>query len=66
VAAIALFFYRRNFAPRVERPEINAIFKKVPPVADGAIGKDEYGPPVTIDGDEVPNDFGNSGATATG
>ena len=48
LSAIALFFYRRNLAPREERPAIDATFKKVSPVADGAIGKDEYGPPVTM------------------
>lgn len=48
LAAIALFFYRGNLSPRVERPAIDAMFKKVSPVADGAIGKEEYGPPVTM------------------
>ena len=48
LTAIALFFYRRNLSPRVERPAIDAVFKKVSPVADGAIGKAEYGPSVTM------------------
>jgi Carbohydrate family 9 binding domain-like len=48
LAAIALFVYRKTISPRVERPAIDAVFKKVSPVADGAIGKDEYGPPVTM------------------
>jgi len=48
LAEIALFVYRRNISPRVERPAIDAMFKKVSPVADGAIGKEEYGPPVTM------------------
>ena len=48
LAAIALFVYRRTISPRVERPAIDAMFKKVSPVADGAIGKEEYGPPVTM------------------
>jgi hypothetical protein len=48
LAAIVLVIYRRYISPRVERPAIDAVFKKVSPVADGAIGKDEYGPPVTM------------------
>ena len=48
LTAIALFFYRRNLSPRVERPAIDAVFKKVSPVANGAIGKAEYGPSVTM------------------
>jgi hypothetical protein len=48
LAAITLYVYRRNLSPVVKRPAIDAIFKKVSPAADGAIGKREYGPPVTM------------------
>ena len=48
LAAIALFFSRRYLSPTEERPAIVASFKKVAPVADGVINKEEYGPPVTM------------------
>jgi hypothetical protein len=48
LAAIALFFYRRYLRPTEERPAIVASFKKVAPVADGVINKEEYGPPVRM------------------
>jgi hypothetical protein len=50
VAAIAvvLVFYRRHLSRTDPRPAIAATFKKVSPVADGTIGKNEYGVPVTI------------------
>jgi len=48
LAAVALWFYRRHMSPQWERPAIVASFKKVSPVTDGALGKDEYGPPVMM------------------
>jgi serine/threonine protein kinase len=48
LAAVALWFYRSHVLPKEERPLIVATFKKVSPVADGMIGKEEYGPAVTM------------------
>jgi hypothetical protein len=53
LAAVALGFYRRHILPKEERPLIVAAFKTVSPVADGMIGKEEYGPPVTMTWNEV-------------
>jgi hypothetical protein len=48
LAALALLFYRRHLARSQDRPSIVATFKRVSPVADGVIAKEEYGPPVTM------------------
>ncbi len=52
LAAVALWFYRRHMLPKDERPAIVATFKKVSPVADGVLGTEEYGPPVTMSWNE--------------
>jgi hypothetical protein len=50
LSALALSIYRKYILPLTdeERPEIVAVYRKVSPVADGAIGVNEYGPGVTI------------------
>lgn len=52
LAAVTLWFYRRHFLPKNTRPAIVALFQGHTPVADGVIGKGEYGPPVTMTWDE--------------
>src|SRR5262249_36582374 len=47
------WFYRKHVLPKEERPLIVAAIKKVSPVPDGVIGKEENGPPVTMTWTEV-------------
>jgi hypothetical protein len=48
VAAVALLFYRKYLHKPDERPTMLAAYRKVPPVADGSIGKNEYGAALTL------------------
>src|SRR5215831_14732698 len=49
-SALALVVYRKYILPMTgeERPEVVAVYRKVSPVTDGAIGGNEYGRGVTI------------------
>jgi hypothetical protein len=48
LSALAVFFYGKYLRPPNERPTIGVEYRKVSPVADGAIGEKEYGPGVTL------------------
>src|SRR5438874_7239922 len=48
VVAVALLVYRNYLHKPDERPTIVAAYRKVPPVADGSIGKNEYGAALTL------------------
>ena len=49
-SALALVVYRKYILPMTEeeRPEVVAVYRKVSPVTDGAIGVNEYGRGLTI------------------
>jgi len=48
LSAFAVFLYGKYLRPPSERPTIFVEYRKVSPVADGAIGEKEYGPGVAI------------------
>jgi hypothetical protein len=48
LSALAVFLYGKYLRPPSERPTIFVEYRKVSPVADGAIGEKEYGPGVAI------------------
>jgi hypothetical protein len=49
MSALVLFAYRKfNKSYQAELPDIVVMYRKVAPVADGAIGDKEYGPGLTI------------------
>jgi hypothetical protein len=48
IVAGALVVYRNYLQRRIERPAIVADFMRTSPVADGVIGRAEYGTPVTL------------------
>src|SRR5262245_22563687 len=50
LSAVALLVYRKYILPLTEeeRPTIVAVYRKVSPVADGVLGRNEYGPGLTV------------------